>query len=366
MSRTSSLLLAGAVLAAALAPAAVAGAAPQGKADKAKAEHERIVAYWTPERMKAAKPRDFERLPDGSFRQVKPAKGANANKGGKPGGGPVVVPPTPAFPAAGESTGEFWSKGGEVDARTGKVYFTSGSWGYVCSGAVADDDNSERALVLTAGHCLYDNEKTSRKRPPAGFVSNWLFVPDYTEGQGFLRACSDANQDCWTAEALVVHKGFANAGGFTSTATLYDFGFAVVTGETPLDASPRGSYGIDTVATDEWPKVGNNLSAFGYPAADPYDGQRLTYCQGPIGTDARNSDRNWSMYCNMTGGSSGGPWLNGMDSSGDGGVLSSLNSYGYSGEPYMYGPKFNDTTKKVWDEAKAQAAHTTPVNTVVG
>ena len=73
MSRTSSLLLAGAVLAAALAPAAVAGAAPQGKADKAKAEHERIVAYWTPERMKAAKPRDFERLPDGSFRQVTPA-----------------------------------------------------------------------------------------------------------------------------------------------------------------------------------------------------------------------------------------------------------------------------------------------------
>jgi hypothetical protein len=271
---------------------------------------------------------------------------------------------SPGFPADGASTGRPWD-GGQVDRRTGKVYFISGTSGYVCSGAVAQDGGTSRALVLTAGHCLYDNEKRSRKRPPAGFVSNWLFVPDYQAESGFLRTCSTINPDCWTAEALVVHGGFANAGGFNSTATRYDFGFAVVTGSGDLDGS-RGSYAIDTNLSDGPYSGSSILSAFGYPAAAPYDGQQLTYCQGPIGTDGRNSGATWSMSCDMTGGSSGGPWLSGVNADGDGGVLSSLNSYGYSGEPYMYGPKFNGTTKQVWDEAKAQAAHATPIDTVVG
>lgn len=353
--------MAAVVLSAAFAPATVAGAAQPAKSDRAKAEHERIVAYWTPERMRAAIPRDFQMQPDGSFEQVKPAKGPTGNKGR-----PVVVDPDPI--PAGVVAGESWTGGGDVDERTGKVYFTSGLWGYVCSGAVVNDGGTERALVLTAGHCLYDNERKSRKQPPAGFVSNWLFVPDYEQGQGFLRACTDTTQGCWTAEALVVHNRFASAGGFTSTATLYDFGFAVVTGKTDLDASPRGSYGINTDTADGGPAEKDVLSAFGYPAAAPYDGQKLTYCQGPIGTDARNSNSTWSMYCNMTGGSSGGPWIDGMQSNGSGGTLASLNSYGYSGEPYMYGPKFNANTQAAWDAAiaLAKSSDATLENAVVG
>jgi hypothetical protein len=361
--RTRSLLLAGAVLAAALAPAAVAGAAPaDSAADRAQARHDRIVAYWTPERMRAATPRDFVRQADGSFALATPKGNGNGRGnggGGKPGGEDPA--PDPVFPAEGSSTGDPWA-GGPVDQRTGKVFFTSGMWGYVCSGAVVEDGGSARALVLTAAHCVFDNARKGKK-PAPGFFENWLFVPDYAP-TGFLLDCADTQQACWTAEALMVHRGFADAGGFTATATTYDFAFAVVSSpyDGELDAAPRGSYdlGTSTSADDE-------LAAFGYPADLPYDGLSLTYCEGPIGQDSRNSDETWAMACDMTGGSSGGPWLAGMDlSTGAGGTLNSLNSYGYTGEPYMYGPKFVDATDDLHAAAIAAAKAYTPANGIIG
>jgi len=119
------------------------------------------------------------------------------------------------------------------------------------------------------------------------------------------------------------------------------------------------------------PNLGGVLAAFGYPAAGKYDGSVLTFCEGPIGEDARNSNATWSMACDMTGGSSGGPWLAGMDHedqelTGRGGGLSSLNSYGYSDEPFMYGPKFNTDTQAVYEAAKAQARQSLPKNVRVG
>ena len=100
------------------------------KADKAKAEHERIVAYWTPERMKAAKPRDFEKQPDGSFRQVatpkgKPSGGSKGKPGGDGGGGGG----TTTDPLVPITSGSSWTAGGQALARTGKVYFTMGGRG---------------------------------------------------------------------------------------------------------------------------------------------------------------------------------------------------------------------------------------------
>jgi hypothetical protein len=58
------------------------------------------------------------------------------------------------------------------------------------------------------------------------------------------------------------------------------------------------------------------------------------------------------MACDMTGGSSGGPWVQTADPRLYAGtVLSSLNSYGYSGVRNMYGPKFNSTTQAVFGAA---------------
>ncbi len=364
------------VLGAALVPGAMAGAAQPDKADRAdradraKAEHERIVAYWTPERMKAAKPRDFEKQPDGSFRQVatpkgKPSGGSKDKPGRGGGGGGTTTDPLVPI-----TSGSSWTAGGQVLARTGKVYFTMGGSGYVCSGAVADDGNTSGAtsIVLTAAHCVNDQTKADG----SGWADKWIFIPDFdTEPNLSTSSCASADTvyGCWSAQALVAPGAFTTAGGFTTEATQHDFAFAVVgaggkTGETPkqLDAVVGGGYTLTTSVTE-----GDRLSAFGYPAAGKYSGNDLTYCSGTIRTDPYNgisgADDNWGMSCKMTGGSSGGPWLatetsadgSGamLGATGAGGTLASLNSYGYSGVKYMFGPVFNQDTLEVLATAKS-------------
>lgn len=307
------------LIVAAVAPVAAAGP----PVESAAARHARIVAHWTPERMRAAIPRDFVR--DGG-RFVPRAK---------PGGG------------SGAVTGASWTRGGAVKERTGKVYFEMGAGAYVCSGSVADDGGrSAFSLVLTAGHCAYDETN-------GAFAENWLFIPDFDQSPTFT--CSQTEYGCWTADALVVHRGYATAGGFNDQATRYDFAFAVVRdggkgGSVPadLDAAVGGSYAVSTGLA-----AGERAAAFGYPAAGKYKGKDLTYCAGTVITDQYNDDATWGVGCKMTGGSSGGPWFEGLnESTGNGGVLASLNSYGYSGISNMYGPKFNADTLDVFAAAR--------------
>jgi hypothetical protein len=187
---------------------------------------------------------------------------------------------------------------------------------------------------------------------------------------------------CWTARSLVVHSGFTGETGFTTRATTHDFAFAVVgpggkSGADLLDQKV-GAYALSTSVAD-----GSRMSAFGYPAAPPYNGRDLTYCSGVVSRDEFNAldvdpttaytgpDDPWRLTCGMTGGSSGGPWLvtesgpdqtvTTMDAAGNGGTLGSLNSYGYDGYPYMFGPVFNSTTLAV----HAAAMGSTTGNVVV-
>jgi V8-like Glu-specific endopeptidase len=303
-------------LLAALALAAIpAFAGPAGAAGPRLSEHDRIIAYWTPARLQSATPRDFVR--DGNAFVPR----------ARPGGG-------------GGVTGASWTLGGTVLTATGKVYFVMGSSAYVCSGSVVNDSRNTRSLVLTAGHCVYD--ETNHR-----FATNWLFIPDFDGAPTFT--CGNTVYGCWTADALVVHSGFANAGGFNTQATVHDFAFGVVSTGDPdgnqLDATV-GSFGI-TYSDNAL----NTRYAFGYPAAGKYHGKDLTYCSGTIFTDALNDNLTWGMVCGMTGGSSGGPWFSGFSESTGSGTLSSLNSYGYSGIKNMYGPKFNSDTQDVFNAA---------------
>jgi V8-like Glu-specific endopeptidase len=313
-----------------------------GAAAAAQAEHDRIVAYWTPARMAAAMPRDMQ-LPGSPLipaaRGGIPGPPSGGGGGGGGGGDPTAV------------TGASWTHDGAVLNLTGKVYFVVYPWLYVCSGsAVNDASRPGYSLVLTAGHCAYDFKK--------GFVTNWLYVPDFDAApvSGYPVPCSDTRYGCWTAAGLVVNSGFASQTSFTSTATRYDWAFAVVGpgGKTTTQLDALGSYPIQFGGVS----AGNRLAAFGYPAASPYDGTDLTYCAGNIFSDSLNGNNTWGMKCNMTGGSSGGPWLAGLDeTNGTGGTLSSLNSYGYRGGDSMYGPKFNSATQATYNAALTHTAN---------
>lgn len=310
----------GLLLAAAFAlPAATVAAGP------AQSEHDRIVAHWTTARMAAATPRDF----------IRDAKGNFAAKGKpSPGGG---------------ATGASWTGGGPIVYLSGKVYFEMGGGAWICSGSVVNDEGRPGySLVLTAGHCAVD-ETTG------AFATSWMFIPDFDGAPSYT--CSATVYGCWTSAGLFVHYGFAHAGAFNTQATTHDWAFAVVgpggKSNTQLDALGSFSIGFPAAAT------GASVDAFGYPASGKYHGSDLTYCAGKTFLDVLNANQTWGLACDMTGGSSGGPWLSSFVAGS--GTLTSLNSYGYGGIRNMYGPIFDANTSATYTAALRSTG-----NTVVG
>ena len=330
--RRRSALAIGTALALLIVPLVVAPAS-------ARSEHDRIVAYWTPARMAAAKPRDLTPVGVKAKPQAKPVRG-----------GPGV-------------TGASWTRGGPVLDLTGKVFFHMGGGDWQCSGSVVSDSGRlNYSMVLTAGHCGID-ESTGE------FASNWMFMPNWdAQPATFTTACSGSYYGCWTSAGIFVHWGFAHAGAFNDQAVTHDWAFVVVgsggKSNTQLDA--LGSYPIQFLGTVG---SGDRLQAFGYPAAGKYHGNDLTWCAGKVFVDVSSSNgtpnnATWGMGCDMTGGSSGGPWFEGLnEQNGTAGTLSSLNSYGYSGIRNMYGPKFNGNTQATYSAASTT---TSPTNTTVG
>jgi V8-like Glu-specific endopeptidase len=327
--------------------AAPVGAARPSAAALARAEQDRIVRYWTPERMAAAQPRDFVLTGSGFVPAAKPPGTPGGPGGGGGGGDGSTV------------TGASWTKGGDVVDGVGKAFFTMGSSAYTCSGSVAQDSRSGYSLVLTAGHCVYD-ETNGR------FATNWIFIPAWgTSPTGFsgtnCSTYSGTAYGCWSASALVVHSGYATAGGFNEQATVHDFGFAIVGAGghsgTQLDATvPDFALGVGSISR------GERVYAFGYPAAQKYKGNTLSYCAGNTIEDGWNDNQTWGLACDMTGGSSGGAWFADFNETTGAGTLGSLNSYGYSGVKNMYGPKFNSDTQDVYSTANNNG---TTSNTIV-
>jgi hypothetical protein len=315
----------------------VAAGGGSGASARQAAEHNRIVSFWTPARMQAAVPRDFAYDSVHGFHIVPRAK---------PGSG-------------GGNTGASWPNGkGLVYKATGKVYFQMNGSGWICSGTALHDSRTGYSLVVTAGHCAYDEENGNGSLN--GFATNWLFMPEFDSSPTYT--CSATTYGCWTASALVVNRGFATAGGFNTQATHYDWAFAVVgaggNSNTQLDA---------TVGTFDYAASsmsgGTTVDAFGYPAAQKYHGSDLVYCQGPIGFDSLAGNGTYKLACGMTGGSSGGPWFSGFDTAtGNTGTIKSLNSYGYSGQSNMYGPIFNSHTSDTYGAANSATTTNTIVN----
>src|SRR5258708_2275396 len=97
-----------------------AAAAPSATA----VEHARVLAYWTPARMAAARPLDITPVRAGGVKGKPP---------GPPGGGGG---------GGGAATGASWTNGGPVVERTGKVWFHMPNGDYICSGSVITDSRS--------------------------------------------------------------------------------------------------------------------------------------------------------------------------------------------------------------------------------
>jgi hypothetical protein len=286
------------------------------------AAQEKTKDYWTESRMENAKDgslltRDRDEMPSGDV-----AKGEPTVLKGTVGQAKKPKPAPQAHP------GGYYTGGGKVVQTTGKVFFTLGGSNYVCSGSSTVAANN--SLVQTAGHCLNEG--------PGAFATNFTFVPGYDDGA--------APYGQFVATELVTSTQWASQGNLD-----YDIGYAVV-----------GTAGGSTLAGAVGAQgVGFNLArnatmyAFGYPAASPYDGTDIAWCNGPVAADTYGGSSDQGMVCNMTGGSSGGPWfINYTESSGIG-TLNSLNSFKYTGGPLsdrMFGPYFGSVIQGVYNEAQ--------------
>lgn len=308
---------------------------PVDATPKPKSQHQKVVEFWTNDKVRDAKPRDIVRDPTtGKFTVMK----------GKPGGGGSVV------------LGSSWNGGGAVLKTTGKVLFQLPDGYYVCSASVANDTNSGRSVILTAAHCVYDQATHS-------FATMWMFIPDYDSAAVDLDKegtfCASTSLGCWTADALVAHRGFTSQPGFNTASTRYDFAFAVVgaggKNSTQLDAT----VGSQPVSFDK-AMLGTTAYLFGYPAAKPYTGKDLIYTVGTLRTDPQNANGTYRVASTLNGGSSGGPWFDPFTAASGTGTMMSLNSYGY-GDSYIQGPFFNGNTQAVYTAALSAAT-----NTVVG
>jgi hypothetical protein len=297
-----------------LAPTAVSARGSDAAA-AAKAEQNRIIAYWTPARIAAAKFKDY--VIDANTGRIVPFA--------RPGGGT-------------SGTGASWPGTAALDPvelRVGRILFSSGGSDWICSGTVVNDTDANYSVILTAGHCVFDGND--------GWSYNFLFMPDFDDNPDY--SCSTRVMGCWTANRLSANTDFV-PGGFSDDASLrVDYGFARVgTGNKlgQLDAQPgvAGGYALNTSVG----AAGPTAWAFGYPAEGKYKGKDLIYCTGGTVEDPYDVGT-WGLACKMNGGSSGGGWLFGTtDPSNGSGSLGSVNSYGYSGLSYMFGPIFNSET----------------------
>ncbi|MGW2326780.1 trypsin-like serine peptidase [Streptomyces sp. NPDC001700] len=310
-------LLSGGLLGSAAATAATpepASGSPVAARTASAVEQHRARTFWTAERMRAATPLDL----------LLTRQAAKRLKAPETGGPSTTVAPT-AAPASFPQAGGPWAGGGAVVKTSGRVFFTFQGRTASCSGNAVTSQNA--STVITAGHCV---------KYQGSWHTNWVFVPAYDNG--------NAPYGQWTAAKTLTTPQWEATEDINN-----DVGAAVVA---PLNGqkltSVVGAQGLQFNGG-----YNKQMYAFGFAAASPYDGTKLIYCSG-------NSSKDWlltqdhSLACNMTGGSSGGPWFTGFNEATGTGLQVSVNSFGYVFLPNtMYGPYFGDVAKALYDTAQA-------------
>jgi hypothetical protein len=232
-----------------------------------------------------------------------------------------------------------WTSGGDVQTAIGRILFEMPSRGnrwsaYVCSGTAVEETSVDNSVILTAAHCVYDDVNKV-------FARNVLFIPDQagTTGSGTDTNCSNDPLGCWAPSHGVVDPNWTTRKWPDNIP--WDYAFYVV----PIDGARSGKTPDASLETTAKtlpisfiaPATGTFTHALGYSYSDD---PKLMYCAENLGTTG--SHNWWLASCGMSGGSSGGPWIQPLK---DGtGPIVSVNSWGYSNQPGMAGPKLSNSS----------------------
>jgi V8-like Glu-specific endopeptidase len=289
-----------------------------------------IEAYWTPARMRAAKPVEASPEPGASTRRgtaslrLAPIKDVGAPISTAPGYGRAGVPKGVSALATDPNLPSH-----HFTARTsGKVFFTKpGKGDFFCSGTIVFTDG--RDSVWTAGHCVHSGGRDGR------YHLNWQFAPGYDED-----LANPSPYGRWSSRKLSTLEAWSDNKDYRK-----DLGVATMaTRDGKHIADELGGQGF--VANRDRHQF---MNAFGYPGDHPYNGGHLRQCTG--NSSLHGSHRN-KITCDMTPGASGGGWLIQYD--GRAGKLNGVFSQADDGEKptISISPYFGDGAAVLFNDTK--------------
>lgn len=305
---------------------------------------------WTEERLAAAKPYPLVRMPGAPQVSTELAQ---------PDGEPGMVPSSP--PAGQESPGVDTSGTtiASVSALTGYqypppymryknfdsylefpystvgvVFFRQYGIDYRCSAASIGENS-----IWTAGHCMHAGDGSGI----AGRSTNIWFYPAYKDGNIPFGG--------WQASAAMTTTQWASGNCPFACEIRYDMGGAKLlpqqgSGDTLSEVV--GSLGMQYNLPD--PQHWFNI---GYPALAPFNGKYQYICASSFAyrDTSLAPPSPIGMGCDMTPGSSGGPWI--LNFSGEAGATNFINgnnSYRYLRQEEMFSPYYGGAAKVLWDQ----------------
>jgi hypothetical protein len=296
-------------------------------------------AYWTEERMRAAKPMPLPTPSRASLQglTVPPPGGPPLiATSGRPGATPqefsgaaaeqLLSEPEPQFGTFPFSYTRYRLFPNNLTMYTtfpylltGKLFFTiPGRGNFVCSASSINSAN--RSVVWTAGHCV--------ATPGVGFHTNIVFSPGRLQGQN--------PRGLWTARVVNTLNGWFFNGLFN-----YDHGAFVANrlgGVRIGDRIGFLGFAANIARQQHWhlhgyPAGARNLAQT--PPGAQFDGEHHEICSATFATNdqpGRATDPpTIGVGCDKTGGTSGGPWV--VNFSGVGGATNTINgnnSYRYT------------------------------------
>lgn len=283
-----------------LAPADALAAAHRGPtagASRALAAARRVEHYWTPARMRNARPLELVRDDGGAQTHLGAPEPSLASASFKP----VITPEVPPY------------------SVEGRIFLRRGDLRGYCSGTAINSPT--RQLVLTAGHCVNSGAEPGER----GVWSNYLeFVPAYTGGIAPFGAFV-ARRDTVRAPQQWVKQGNPD----------FDMGaFLTFPNAEGIDVADAVGGGATIVANLSRHQV---FQTFGYPG----ESKRMQDCESPYIGDDRLSNPlpgppTMAIRCRWAPGASGGGWL--ID---EGSEIDGINTYLHlNNKTHTYGPYF--------------------------
>jgi V8-like Glu-specific endopeptidase len=245
--------------------------------------------------------------------------------------------------------------------EAGKVFFDSPEGTMVCSATVVEDpaNPGKSNLVWTAGHCVHAGKK-------GGWYRNIAFVPSYNNDAMSAAELATATKEevapygLWWGDWAQTSDQWIEQGGATGgDGASYDFAVIHVTpekgsGGKSLEETVGSALPVDFNA----PAVSQvgDITATGYPAAKPFDGETMFQCADKPGrlSIAESEPTMYRIGCTMTGGSSGGGWV----AAGSDGkpALVSNTSIGPVTAGWLAGPHLGTEAKGIYDAVSKKFA----------